>query len=186
MAAKLSFSVILCIISIWAVDGADHALAAPVDCSSVILSMADCLAFVSNGSTVTEPKPTCCSGLEHVLKVSPDCLCETIKSSAKFGIALNLTKAASLPSACKVSAPPVSSCGLSVSPAPAPAAPAAPTPVPAAPAPGAVHPPPPSPSTPAAAPGSDHEHSPSQGNSLFPISAASFILCLLVAIFSGF
>ncbi|OIV96204.1 hypothetical protein TanjilG_14881 [Lupinus angustifolius] len=180
MASKLSFSMILCIFSIWVVNGADHAPAPSVDCSSVIISMSDCLSFVTNGSTVTEPKKTCCSGLEHVVKTFPACLCEVFKTSAKLGVALNLTKAASLPEACKVTAPSVSSCGLSVAPAHAPA-------------PGAIHSPPPSPSTPATPPpSSDHEeHSPphSGGNSasaLFPISAASILLCLLVAVFSGF
>ncbi|CAL0300810.1 unnamed protein product [Lupinus luteus] len=185
MAAKLSVSIIVCILCIWVVNGADHAPAPSVDCSTVILSMSDCLPFVTNGSTVTEPKKTCCSGLENVLKTSPACLCESLKSSAKFGIALNVTKAESLPSACKLSAPPVSSCGLSE-------APAAHAPSAHAPAPGGSQSPPPSPSTPAATPpGAAHEESPppskpSAGNSLFPISAASILLCLLVAVFSGF
>ncbi|PQQ00813.1 non-specific lipid-transfer protein-like protein [Prunus yedoensis var. nudiflora] len=98
-----------------------HAAPAPaVDCSSLILNMADCLSFVSNGSTDTKPAGTCCSGLKMVLKADAACLCEAFKSSAQLGVVLNITKAASLPAACKVSAPSATNCGLSITPAAAP------------------------------------------------------------------
>lgn len=99
----------------------DCAAPAPsVDCSSLILNMADCLSFVSNGSTETKPAGTCCSGLKTVLKADASCLCEAFKSSAQLGVVLNITKATSLPAACKVSAPSAASCALSISPAGAP------------------------------------------------------------------
>lgn len=115
MAPKF-FTVILCLgVAIWAVDlaeGAGHHAPAPsVDCSNLVLTMADCLSFVTNGSTTTKPEGTCCSGLKSVLKTAPTCLCEAFKSSAQFGVVLNVTKATSLPAACKVSAPSVSNCG---------------------------------------------------------------------------
>ncbi|XP_072056361.1 microtubule-destabilizing protein 60-like [Arachis hypogaea] len=73
--------------------------------------MADCLSFVTNGSTTTKPEGNCCSGLKSVLKTAPQCLCEAFKSSAQFGVVLNVTKALALPAACKVSAPSASNCG---------------------------------------------------------------------------
>ncbi|EPS69331.1 hypothetical protein M569_05437, partial [Genlisea aurea] len=53
----------------------------------------------------------CCSGLANVLNSDPDCLCEGFKTSAQLGIKLNMTKAETLPAACNLSAPPISSCG---------------------------------------------------------------------------
>lgn len=114
MVSKFSF--ILCVISILALDlaegGSTHDAPAPsVDCTNLVLTMADCLSFVTNGSTTTKPEGTCCSGLKSVLKTAPACLCEAFKSSAQFGVVLNVTKATSLPAACKVSAPSATNCG---------------------------------------------------------------------------
>lgn len=191
MAAKLStLSLIVCtVVAIWAVDGASpsthHAPAPSVDCSSLVLTMADCLSFVTNGSTSTKPEGTCCSGLKSVLKTAPACLCEAFKSSAQFGVVLNVTKAMSLPAACKVSAPSASNCGLSETPAAAPAGSLSPESSPtsaAAAAPGlGLNGPITSEQTPTPAP--------SLGNAasaLFPISAGSLLFCLLVAVFSAF
>ncbi|RVW25868.1 Non-specific lipid-transfer protein-like protein [Vitis vinifera] len=55
-----------------------------VDCSSLVLNMADCLSYVSNGSTASKPEGTCCTGLKTVLKADAECLCEAFKSSAHF------------------------------------------------------------------------------------------------------
>lgn len=82
-----------------------------VDCSSLILNMADCLSFVTSGSTVEKPEGTCCSGLKTVVRSGPQCLCEAFKNSASLGVTLDLSKAASLPSVCKVNAPPSARCG---------------------------------------------------------------------------
>lgn len=73
--------------------------------------MADCLSFVQNGSIATKPEGSCCSGLKVVLDNGPICLCEAFKSSAQFGVVLNVTKALTLPSACKIHAPSASNCG---------------------------------------------------------------------------
>uniref|UniRef100_A0A7N0TWL9 Bifunctional inhibitor/plant lipid transfer protein/seed storage helical domain-containing protein n=1 Tax=Kalanchoe fedtschenkoi TaxID=63787 RepID=A0A7N0TWL9_KALFE len=75
--------------------------------------MADCLTYVSGGSIVTKPEGTCCAGLKAVLRTRAECLGEGLKSSLQLGIVLNVTKAATLPSACSLSAPSVSNCGLS-------------------------------------------------------------------------
>ncbi|KAE9591852.1 hypothetical protein Lal_00038731 [Lupinus albus] len=158
MATKLQLLLILSILSIWAIDGAHHAPAPTLDCSTIILTMSDCLSFVTNGSKTTKPEGSCCSGLKPVLKTAPTCLCEAFKSSSQFGVVLNVTKAVSLPSACKVSAPSVSNCALSETPAAAPANKLSPSP------------------------------SPSLGNSasaLFPISAGSLFVGLVLPIFSG-
>uniref|UniRef100_A0A7N0UG30 Bifunctional inhibitor/plant lipid transfer protein/seed storage helical domain-containing protein n=1 Tax=Kalanchoe fedtschenkoi TaxID=63787 RepID=A0A7N0UG30_KALFE len=92
-----------------------------VDCSPVFLSLADCLSFVTEGSTLEKPGAACCSGLKTVLKASPDCLCEGFRSSAQFGVKLNISKALSLPAACHLNAPPTN-CGLSPAPKAAPPA----------------------------------------------------------------
>ncbi|XP_027112884.1 non-specific lipid transfer protein GPI-anchored 31 [Coffea arabica] len=104
--------------------GSGHTAPAPaVDCSSLVLNMADCLSFVTSGSTVKKPEGTCCSGLKTVLKTDAECLCEAFKNSAQLGVTLNVTKALTLPSACHVSAPSVSNCGLSIGSGAAPALP---------------------------------------------------------------
>ncbi|CAL0309515.1 unnamed protein product [Lupinus luteus] len=177
MATKLQLLLILSILSIWVIDGAHHAPAPTVDCSTIVLTMADCLPFVTNGSKTTKPEGSCCSGLKSVLKTDPACLCEAFKSSAQFGVVLNVTKAVSLPSACKVSAPSVSKCGLSETPATAPV--------------GSISPQssPPGSNAPITVNGLSPAPAPSLGNSasaLFPISAESLFVGLVLAIFSGF
>ncbi|XVE55456.1 hypothetical protein DITRI_Ditri03aG0160100 [Diplodiscus trichospermus] len=101
-------------------------LAPSLSCSTIIYDMADCLSFLSNGSTEEKPTSSCCSGFKAVLKSNAECICEALKSSAELGIDLNLTKAATLPSACKVSAPPISKCDVSSSPGASPANPPSP------------------------------------------------------------
>lgn len=123
MASKLSLSlaVALVLVTMFGVEdtqgaGSGHHAPAPaVDCSSLILNMADCLSFVSNGSTVTKPEGTCCTGLKTVLKADADCLCEAFKSSAQLGVVLNVTKATTLPQACKVTAPSAANCACELS-----------------------------------------------------------------------
>ncbi|GMJ12937.1 xylogen protein 1, glycosylphosphatidylinositol-anchored lipid protein transfer 31 [Hibiscus trionum] len=121
-ASKLSLALSLAILSIFAVDAAHHAAApspsSSVDCSTLILNMANCLSFVSSGSKASKPEATCCSGLKTVLKSGPECLCEAFKSSASLGVTLNVTKAMTLPAACKVSAPSATNCALSPAGAP--------------------------------------------------------------------
>nr|BAD24657.1 xylogen protein 1 [Zinnia elegans] len=101
-----------------------HQTGAPApaaDCSTVILNMADCLSYVTAGSTVKKPEGTCCSGLKTVLKTDAECLCEAFKNSAQLGVSLNITKALALPSACHINAPSATNCGISPGTAVAPA-----------------------------------------------------------------
>lgn len=109
MASRTMETSILMIFTVVALMSGERALA--VDCSSLILNMADCLSFVTNGSTVEKPEGTCCSGLKTVVRSGPECICEGFKNSASLGVTLDLAKAASLPSACKVAAPPSARCG---------------------------------------------------------------------------
>ncbi|CAN6484744.1 unnamed protein product [Victoria cruziana] len=91
------------------------------DCSSVLLDMSDCLSYVQNGSKESKPQGACCQGLEKVIKKNATCLCEVLKDSGSFGIAINLTRATELPAACKVDVPPaLKTCAGSESRAPSP------------------------------------------------------------------
>jgi len=80
-----------------------------VECSAVIMTLTKCLPFVTIGSQVEKPETACCSGLKTVLATKAVCLYEGLKKSAAMGINLNITKAATLPDACKLNAP-TSSC----------------------------------------------------------------------------
>ncbi|KAL2476907.1 Non-specific lipid-transfer protein-like protein [Forsythia ovata] len=112
--SKLSLFCVLFFVALFTtVHSASQSAPAPaVDCSSLILNLADCLTFVTSGSTTKKPEGTCCSGLKTVLKTDAECLCEAFKNSAQLGVTLNVTKALTLPAACHVSAPSVSNCGL--------------------------------------------------------------------------
>ncbi|KAL0733073.1 hypothetical protein Bca4012_009283 [Brassica carinata] len=124
MASRTMETSILMIFTLVALMSGERAIA--VDCSSLILNMADCLSFVTNGSTVEKPEGTCCSGLKTVVRSGPECICEGFKNSASLGVTLDLARAASLPSVCKVAAPPSARCGLAVSASPPASAPGAP------------------------------------------------------------
>ncbi|KAB2076483.1 hypothetical protein ERO13_A06G038100v2 [Gossypium hirsutum] len=95
-----------------------------LSCSTAMYNMVDCVQFLSNnGSKDGKPAASCCAGLEKVLKSNPDCICEYIKNNAQLGANINVTKAETLPSACQISAPPISQCDVSPSPGVAPASP---------------------------------------------------------------
>lgn len=78
-------------------------------CTSVIVSMASCLNYVS-GSAATPPA-SCCSALANVVKTQPRCLCTIVNGGgSSFGVSINQTLALGLPSVCKVDTPPTSRC----------------------------------------------------------------------------
>ncbi|XP_039070183.1 non-specific lipid transfer protein GPI-anchored 11-like [Hibiscus syriacus] len=87
-------------------------------CSTIIYDMIDCIPFLSGDSTEDKPTVACCSGFKIVVGINAECICEALKSSVDLGADINLTKAAALPSACQVSAPPISECNLEVNPPP--------------------------------------------------------------------
>lgn len=113
MTTHLFIFMTLLILGVKNVTSASHhtAPAPAVDCSMVVMNMVDCLSFVTSGSTVGKPEGSCCSGLKSVLKTNAECLCEAFKNSAQFGVSLNVTKAMTLPTVCKISAPSVTNCG---------------------------------------------------------------------------
>ncbi|XP_061363252.1 non-specific lipid transfer protein GPI-anchored 31-like [Gastrolobium bilobum] len=190
MASKLSLF-ILCVVAIWAVDVAhggasgspNHAPAPSVDCTSLVMgNMMDCLSFVSNDSTATKPEGTCCPGLKTLLETSAECLCKAFKASSSFGVTLNVTKALTLPAACKLSDPSLANCELSETPAGSSAGSLSPPSSPASPAP-------PGNAASALSPKISPLPKASPKNAasaLSPISAGSLFVCLLVALFSGF
>ncbi|CAN6301964.1 unnamed protein product [Urochloa humidicola] len=98
------------------VDGATAAAApAPAaDCNDALMSLAGCLSYVQEGSTVSTPDPSCCSGLKDVVRNEVACLCQVLQGGQNLGISFNMTKALQLPAACKVKTPPVSKCHASV------------------------------------------------------------------------
>ncbi|KAI3695150.1 hypothetical protein L1987_78138 [Smallanthus sonchifolius] len=108
---------ILCIsavaINVHMVESAHHTGApapAPVSyCSTALLNMADCVPYVTAGSTVKKPEGSCCSGLKTVMRTDGQCLFEALKNSVELGLSLNMTRAIALPSACNISS--VSYCG---------------------------------------------------------------------------
>ncbi|KAH1031038.1 hypothetical protein J1N35_043212 [Gossypium stocksii] len=129
--SKFSLTLILSVLSIYAVDAAHIHVhtAAPSpspsfssmgDCTFLFINMADCLSFVSSGSQVSKPEGNCCSALKTVLDTNGECLCEAFKTSASLGVPLSLTKAFTLPALCKISASSVPKCALSLTPAGAP------------------------------------------------------------------
>ncbi|KAK6916076.1 Bifunctional inhibitor/plant lipid transfer protein/seed storage helical domain [Dillenia turbinata] len=178
MVSKIALACV-CVLAIWAVGNVESA-SSPVqspapsaDCSSLILSLSDCLSYVSNGSTATKPEKTCCAGLKSVLKANPECLCEGFKSSAQLGVVLNVTKALTLPSACHVSSPPLSDCRLSLTPTGSPAESPSIAVTPSGSA-SSVEAPAPSPGTKSAA-------------SMVSVSLGyAFLVCLLTAFFASF
>ncbi|KAF5733327.1 Non-specific lipid-transfer protein-like protein [Tripterygium wilfordii] len=124
MAAVKAY-LLLFVFSICAVDGAGqhHTTEAPapsVDCSILILNMADCLSFVSNGSLITKPETSCCTGFKTVLKTDPDCICQAFRSSGQLGVVIDGRRALNIPAACGVHDSSAPTCGISLPPAGSP------------------------------------------------------------------
>ncbi|XP_052200840.1 non-specific lipid transfer protein GPI-anchored 11-like [Diospyros lotus] len=102
-------------------------------CSTLIYNMVDCVTYLAVGSKDTEPEPSCCAGLKEVVSVDAECICEALQSSIDLGFAIDMNKALSLPSACSLSVPNLSTCNPNPSPlvpepASAPESPIAPAP----------------------------------------------------------
>ncbi|GAV71838.1 LTP_2 domain-containing protein [Cephalotus follicularis] len=180
--SKISMGfLVITVVSIWSsvvgVKDSQTAPSPPVDCTNLVLSMADCLTYVQNGSAVAKPEGSCCVGLKNVLMIEPECICEVFQNSATLGFVLNATKAETLPAVCKVSAISISDCGSSV-PADSPGM--APIPIAGAPAVtvGANE----------GVPSSSGSGSPrgTSGSSSLTISLGSLVISLVVATFFSF
>ncbi|KZV30577.1 xylogen-like protein 11-like [Dorcoceras hygrometricum] len=100
------------------------------DCLVYLLKLSDCLTYVESGSNLTKPEKGCCSELADLVATQPICLCQLLGNPDKVGIPVDINKALTLPSVCKVSTPPVSLCsaigvpvaGLAPSESPVPSA----------------------------------------------------------------
>ncbi|XP_010024243.2 non-specific lipid transfer protein GPI-anchored 19 isoform X1 [Eucalyptus grandis] len=78
-------------------------------CTSVLMSLAPCLSFVTGSSST--PSSSCCSQLASVVQSQPRCLCMVLNGGASsLGVTLNQTLALALPGACNVQTPPISKC----------------------------------------------------------------------------
>ncbi|XP_038982037.1 sialidase-like [Phoenix dactylifera] len=124
-------------------------------CTTVILSLAPCLNYITGNSST--PSSSCCSQLASVVQSQPRCLCTLLNGGASsLGITINQTRALALPGACKVKTPPVSQCnavagGPAASPAESPEAPSTPA-TPTTPSTPAPKPSPKTPSVPSSTP----------------------------------
>ncbi|GMI89037.1 glycosylphosphatidylinositol-anchored lipid protein transfer 5 [Hibiscus trionum] len=94
------------------------------DCTSVLITMAPCLNYVTGSSP--NPSASCCSQLANVVQSQPRCLCTALNGGgASLGVSINSTLALALPALCNVKTPPVSKCngdgnGTALSPAGSP------------------------------------------------------------------
>jgi hypothetical protein len=80
-------------------------------CLNSLLNMADCLPYVSQGSTARRPDAPCCPELAGLVGSNPVCLCELLSGAAdSYGIAVDYGRALALPGVCRVATPPVSTC----------------------------------------------------------------------------
>ncbi|XXG50807.1 hypothetical protein AAC387_Pa02g4731 [Persea americana] len=82
------------------------------DCLNALANMSACLTYVMAGSNQTVPDEGCCPALAGLVESNPICLCELFGESNSFGIDLDMAKAVNLPSVCKISTPPLSTCAL--------------------------------------------------------------------------
>ncbi|KAL7154669.1 hypothetical protein ABFS83_03G016300 [Erythranthe nasuta] len=91
------------------------------DCSTLIYEMMECMSFLSGeGGETAAPGEPCCSGFKTVVDANADCICYALGSAASLGLVINITRAASLSSLCRVSAPPISYCHASSPPTASP------------------------------------------------------------------
>ncbi|XP_021291425.1 non-specific lipid-transfer protein-like protein At2g13820 isoform X2 [Herrania umbratica] len=82
------------------------------DCTSVLITMAPCLNYVTGSSST--PSASCCSQLANVVQSQPQCLCMALNGGgASLGVSINQTLALALPVLCNVKTPPVSKCNAS-------------------------------------------------------------------------
>ncbi|ONI01668.1 hypothetical protein PRUPE_6G152000 [Prunus persica] len=99
------------------------------DCQTAVLGLADCLSYVMPGSNLTKPDKPCCPELAELVKDNPICLCSLLansNSSNSVGLEIDVNRALKLPTVCKVSTPPPSTCELLGIPVGAPTASEAP------------------------------------------------------------
>ncbi|XP_057958394.1 non-specific lipid transfer protein GPI-anchored 5-like [Malania oleifera] len=78
-------------------------------CSSVMMSLAPCMNYVTGSSS--DPSSSCCSQLAAVVRSQPQCLCTALNNGGAAAVAsINQTLALALPNACHVQTPPMRQC----------------------------------------------------------------------------
>ena len=84
---------------------------ATTDCLTSLLSLSDCIAYVTGNASVA-PTSACCKELSGVINGEPICLCQLYNTTliAELGIQINFTSATNLPNSCNLTTPPVSQC----------------------------------------------------------------------------
>ncbi|KAL4203189.1 hypothetical protein AMTRI_Chr01g102740 [Amborella trichopoda] len=92
------------------------------DCTSSLQNLVNCLSYVLNATNVTTPESGCCPALSDFVSSTPICLCQIVEANNTYGLAINRTRVLMLPSACKVSTPPLSTCAVVGIPVPGPIA----------------------------------------------------------------
>ncbi|EAZ28888.1 hypothetical protein OsJ_12928 [Oryza sativa Japonica Group] len=91
-------------------------------CMPELVSLSPCMGYMSGNATA--PAAACCSALSGVLRSSPRCLCMVLGgTAASLGVAVDTARAALLPGACSVQAPPASQCNAAGVPVSSPANP---------------------------------------------------------------
>ncbi|CAH9133997.1 unnamed protein product [Cuscuta epithymum] len=86
-----------------------NSASAQSNCITTILSLSPCLNYITGNSSA--PSSSCCSQLSSVVASSPRCLCSLLNGGgSSYGININQTLATSMPGACKLKTPPLSSC----------------------------------------------------------------------------
>ncbi|KAK8308314.1 hypothetical protein V6Z12_D02G049100 [Gossypium hirsutum] len=86
------------------------------DCTSVIITMAPCVDYVTGTSST--PSVPCCSQLANVVQLQPHCLCMALSGGgSSLGVEVNQTLALALPQLCHVKTPPESNCKAADGPA---------------------------------------------------------------------
>ncbi|KAJ9189099.1 hypothetical protein P3X46_000430 [Hevea brasiliensis] len=94
-----------------------------LDCMTPVLNMSDCLTYVGQSSNVTVPDKNCCPELAGLIDGSPICLCQLLSNSSlteSYGIKIDIGRALKLPSVCRISTPPMSTCAAAGYPVPGP------------------------------------------------------------------
>lgn len=85
-----------------------------LDCSEALLNLSACLTYVVQGSNLTRPKKGCCPALAGLVNGEPICLCQLIAGygggSGGLGVQVDATRVLTLPTICRVDAPPMSLC----------------------------------------------------------------------------
>ncbi|RCV08939.1 hypothetical protein SETIT_1G366800v2 [Setaria italica] len=89
-----------------------------VDCGAAVTGLLPCLSYVQQGSSQGKPAMECCAGVKGALKspATVACLCAAFKQ--KYPIAINMTRAATLPAACGEDQAAFSKCNIKVPGAP--------------------------------------------------------------------